>query len=517
MLKLERGASPEIPLPPELQKLLDRKTLLLLVKGDTWTGKTTGALDLRSRLRSSGDTVHISTRTYPDKLAYQHASFSKLAGRKNVHFFSSLEFDPTQFLVAHNVVSGLHRLLSSMDNPLVVLDSWEGIADYVPPEARMKVEQSLMAVLEDTGARMVLVREHPQTNSTLDQLAEAILVLHQRVIDDRRVRELEFRKLRGVPIRQERYLFTLAGGRLRSLEPFAFTLPERTSMFRPLENTATHMSTGSRDIDALLGGGVPRGSTVLFEIRGDVPFEGQVYVPVTALLNFLATNNAVMAFFYSDYDPTRARLFATQFVPEDVYDANVRVFTTDKVEDPVAIKFSLNPTEDFEKWLDTDSAYKKEGKTIWMLMALDTVENFYGQGVMNFLATVAARAALDKDIQTIGPRPNLELTQKVANISQIHLVLTQRWGTLILYGVKPRTGIYGLQFTFEHGYPEFELMPLEDIARADSTKPEVVAIPASKLRSHPQAARADMFEVIRDSLRGTKAEVRGWSRRLRAG
>src|SRR3989442_4616246 len=259
MLKLERGAGSEMPLPPELQKLLDRKSLLLLVKGETGTGKTTAAMERMARLRTSGDTVHISTRPYPDKLVFQHALFSKLAAQKNIHFFSTLEFDPTQFVVAHNVVSGLHRLLSSMDNPLVVLDSWEGMADYVPPEARMKVEQSLMAVLEDTGARMVLVSEHPETNSTLDQLAEAILVLHQRVIDDRRVRELEFRKLRGVPIRQERYLFTLAGGRLRYLEPFAFTLPERTSMFRPLENTATHMSTGSRDIDALLGGGVPRG------------------------------------------------------------------------------------------------------------------------------------------------------------------------------------------------------------------------------------------------------------------
>src|SRR3989449_7184373 len=148
-----------------------------------------------------------------------------------------------------------------MDNPLVVLDSWEGIADYVPPEARMKVEQSLMAVLEDTGARMVLVSEKPETTSTLDQLAEAILVLHQRVIDDRRGRELEFRKLRGGPIRQERYLFTLAGGRLRYLEPVAFTLPQRTSLFRPVENTSAHMSTRSRDIDALLRGGAPPGAT----------------------------------------------------------------------------------------------------------------------------------------------------------------------------------------------------------------------------------------------------------------
>src|SRR2546421_536678 len=93
MLKLERGASPEMPLPPELQKLLDRKTLLLLVKGETGTGKTTAALELMSRLRSSGDTVHISTRTYPDKLVFQHALFSKLAAQKNIHFFWAASFE----------------------------------------------------------------------------------------------------------------------------------------------------------------------------------------------------------------------------------------------------------------------------------------------------------------------------------------------------------------------------------------------------------------------------------------
>src|SRR6266540_1566822 len=390
MIRLGLEPEADMPLPRELELLLKRESLLVLVKGETGMGKTTAALELMARLLGDGDTVHISTRSYPDKLVFQHALFSKL---------------------------------------------------------------------------------------------------------------------RGIPIRQERYPFTRAGGRLRYLEPFAFTLPERTSMFRPLENSPTHMSTGSRDIDALLGGGVPRGSTVLLEIRGEVPFEGQIYVPLTALLNFLATNNAVMAFPYSDYDPTRARLFATQFMPEDVYDTNMRVFTTDRVEDPVAIKFSLNPKEDFEKWLDTYSAYKAQGKTIWMLMALDTVENFYGQGVMNFLATVAARAAVNKDIQSILARPNLELTQKVANISQIHLVLTQRWGTLILYGVKPRTGFYGLQFTFDHGYPEFELIPLEDTSLTDGGRPEVVSVPTSRLRSGDGGARADMFEVALRHIERSKKKA----------
>lgn len=503
-------------LPPELESVLTRRGFILLVKGETGTGKTTVALELMARLQTEGDTVHISTRTYPDKLAYQQALFRHLIEQANVKFFSTLEFDPTQFVIGHKVVSGLHQLLSTMENPLVVLDSWEGIADYVPQEARMKVEQSLMAVLEETGARLVMISEHPETSTTLDQLADVILILHHEVAEDRRIRELEIRKLRGVPIRQDRYLFTLAGGRFRYLEPFQFSLPTKTAQFKPLANTETHMSTGSRDLDDLLGGGVPRGSTLLLSIRGEVPFEAQVYIPLTALLNFLVTNNAVMAFPYSDFDPTRARLFATQFISEEIYNRSMRIFTTDRVEDPAAIKFSLKPDEDFEKWLDTYEAFKRQDKTIWMLMALDTVQNFYGQGVMDFLATVASRAAVNKDIQSIIARPNLELTPKVANISQIHLVLSQRWGTLVLYGAKPRTGFYGLQFSFTHGYPEFELVPLEDSllgAPVEMEQPTMAQKAAAEGQMRRQDVRADFFRTITNSLVQARMEAAGGTQR----
>src|SRR5437870_1583249 len=396
--------------PPELEAVLRRKGYILLVKGDAGTGKTNLALELMALLHSEGDSVHISTRTYPEKLSFQHALFPKLAAEPNVQFFSTLEFDPTQFVVGHRVISGLHDLLSSMENPLVVLDSWEGISDYIPAEARMKVEQSLMAVLEETGARLILVSEHSEANTTLDQLADAILILRQKVIDDRRLRELEIRKLRGVPIRQDQYLFTLAGGRFQYLEPFNFKLPDETAEFRPVHNTETHMSTGSRDLDALLGGGVARGSTVLLEMRGDVPFEAQVYVPLTALLDFLAT--------------------------------------------------------------------------------------------------VAARVAVNKDIQSVLARPNLELTEKVANISQIHLVLTTRWGTLVFYGVKPRTGFYGLQFSFANGYPEFKLIPLQDVplskAAGAAAEEPPVTVPVRIRRRAPQT---DFFETVARSMQSAKKRL----------
>src|SRR5436309_3530230 len=398
---IENNESPANPrsVPPELEAVLRRKGYILLVKGDAGTGKTNLALELMALLHSEGDAVHISTRTYPEKLSFQHALFSKLAAEPNVQFFSTLEFDPTQFVVGHKVISGLHDLLSSMENPLVVLDSWEGISDYIPSEARMKVEQSLMAVLEETGARLILVSEHSEANTTLDQLADAIL-------------------------------------------------------------------------------------------------------------NYLATNNAVMMFPYSDFDPKRSRLFATQFLAEDMYDANMRVFTTDRVEDPVAIKFSLDMAKDFEMWLEVYGKFKNQGKIIWKLMALDTVENFYGQGVMDFLATVAARVAVNKDIQSVLARPNLELTEKVANISQIHLVITTRWGTLVFYGVKPRTGFYGLQFSFGNGYPEFKLIPLQDVplskAAGAAAEEPPVTVPVRIRRRAPQT---DFFETVARSMQSAKKKL----------
>lgn len=489
---------------------MDRRGVVLLIKGKPGTGKTTLALEFLAE-EDGGDIVHISSRTPLDRLAASDGLFPEVAARANVHLFTTVGFDPTQFAVANNLITGLFNLLSTMHDPIVVLDSWEGIADRLPEDGRQKVEQALLALLEATGGRMILVSEEPDTDSTLDVLADAVLVLHHKIIDDRRVRELEVRKLRGLPMRQSRYLFTLASARFRHLEPFRFNLPPRTAMFHPLPNTATHMSTGSRDLDALLEGGLPRGSTVLMEIRGDLPFDAQVYVPMTEVLNILAVGNAVMAFLYSDYDPTRARLFTTRFLPEDVYDAAMRVFSTDVVEDAAAIKFSLNPSEDFPKWLQVYEAFKRTGKDIGMLMALDTVQNLYGEGVMGFLATVASRAAVNHDIQLVIARPNLELTPKVANISQIHLVLAERCGTLVLCGMKPRTGYHALQFSFAQGYPQIQLVPLEDLPLAGSPRPhgpsaeEVPAVRAALARA--VTLRADFFETVTESVLRAKQEA----------
>jgi RecA-family ATPase len=71
MIENNESISQVRSVPPELEAVLRRKGYILLVKGDAGTGKTNLALELMALLHSEGDAVHISTRTYPEKLSFQ--------------------------------------------------------------------------------------------------------------------------------------------------------------------------------------------------------------------------------------------------------------------------------------------------------------------------------------------------------------------------------------------------------------------------------------------------------------
>lgn len=54
-------------------------------------------------------------------------------------------------------------------------------------------------------------------------------------------------------------------------------------------------------------------------------------------------------------------------------------------------------------------------------------------------------------------RSNLGLTSRVINIADIHLKMVERNGSVILYGLKPRTPLYVLERDVSMGYPVAKL------------------------------------------------------------
>ena len=50
------------------------------------------------------------------------------------------------------------------------------------------------------------------------------------------------------------------------------------------------------------------------------------------------------------------------------------------------------------------------------------------------------------------------LTQDMSYVADTHFKIIERDGAVFLYGVKPRTALYYMKKTYEHGYPELKFL-----------------------------------------------------------
>jgi hypothetical protein len=74
--------------------------------------------------------------------------------------------------------------------------------------------------------------------------------------------------------------------------------------------------------------------------------------------------------------------------------------------------------------------------------------------------------------------------------------------------VKPRTGFYGLQFSFGNGYPEFKLIPLQDVLLSkDGTEAKGEPLVAPPVHIRRRAPQADFFETVARSMQSAKKRL----------
>jgi hypothetical protein len=52
------------------------------------------------------------------------------------------------------------------------------------------------------------------------------------------------------------------------------------------------------------------------------------------------------------------------------------------------------------------------------------------------------------------------VSQRLAALANVHMRLTEKFGTVLLYGVKPRTNLYVLEMDASKGYPMPRLTPI---------------------------------------------------------
>ena len=105
----------------------------------------------------------------------------------------------------------------------------------------------------------------------LGYLVDGVVTLKQNELEGRRVRSLGIDKLRGFKVENQYSPFSLDKGRFTFLdEEYENGPPTLVRNPEKVPHTETHFSTGSRELDQLIGGGVRKGSFFMIDTDSNV-------------------------------------------------------------------------------------------------------------------------------------------------------------------------------------------------------------------------------------------------------
>jgi len=358
----------------------------------------------------------------------------------------------------------------------LVIDSYSAIehAFKDQQEARAFLEILLRRIARRQGCTTILISEQDKyggkTEFGMEEFAaDCVVWLEATQFRERFTRSLEIIKMRGTRLAEKRVLYTLEGGFV--VFPQTNHRPSQIPG-RPAKTTPSQglFSTGIPDVDSLLGGGLLPGSLLLLSSDDSVTTDESNLFTGAAITSFLAKGDAVAVV----PPPGEGVLGADTYVGQ----SSERKAWTEKIA-------LFVPSENIPPGAKARSSVVKlqkmdiEGSTgLWTAKLKEITDD----GRIHLLTVVSARqlyAMFGDFVQTLGPAvsalrsagnvlmytlspglPFPHIYEEFRTISDYHLRLCKKDGALLLYGIKPRTNLYVVEFqdTPERPVPSLRLV-----------------------------------------------------------
>ncbi|MFQ5710421.1 MAG: ATPase domain-containing protein [Candidatus Geothermarchaeales archaeon] len=456
-------------IPRELYEFFEIGGNILLIRGEPGTGKTILSLELLRRFGGERNGVYLTTRVSSDRLLNQFPWLRDVVMPEHVLGATDTSGGEGSFRVSDStirefptVLEHFYELAIGIENPFIVVDSWYAIADELEPEQIRTTMKILETLVTSKSASIVLVSETTKQTS-LDYMVDGVVTLYRGRVENRLCREVELNKLRGMSTTKDRYVFTLKDGRFRCFPLFAPKPPWEPKRWEPIPDTETHFSSGSEDLDKLLGGGFRRGSSNLLEIGEGVP-RARGTIGFSVIFNIVAQGKGMFSLPTLGFSVEDYRSLMVPYVGEDQFKKHCRIVEfMEKVSNetkPYTIGFG---GEDANK----DLAYglreveKEIGFPAFVFVGLDTLEYVYGaKDGMKALTKITIETKRQRGFNLIMAFPGLGLTEEAASTADVHLKIVEIDGSIFLYGVKPWTGLYNLDRDVSRGFPRAKLTPI---------------------------------------------------------
>jgi len=475
----------------------------LIIKGDAGTGKTTMALQMIEVLSDDQPEYYLSSRVSDVSLynqfpwlkervqknqlmrtgmAFMRRSWSKenvkrrelddvepLVDRRELNRLegqieagelgteddggSSLQPDGSIVVEIGAMLMELEMAYDIVENnlpkkTLVVMDSVEALAENYGIPANRIVNALQKDLVEKAGTNVVFVME-TSDRSHLDYLGDGIVVLRNSAHADHRIRSMEIQKLRGSPIRNWKYLFTLDGGRLKvmnkDLDLSGVRLPPSENGISPGRG-----SFGWSEMDRIFGGAY-LGSLSILEVGEGVPIELLEKMEEAMVAEHLRQMHGVLWYpqhtlNYVDLPNQMAELGAGTD-PLHVLDAR------DGGEFPYVVNIEGDDLANDLRWESLKYLLKDDSVPYLSLLGLDAMGSIYGPSFAPKLTHHIDTMRRGGHMVVIEASEGSEGLESLSHQARLHLLLENLNGSILLRGKKPNTICHCLEV--DEGVPRW--------------------------------------------------------------
>nr|MDO8133396.1 gas vesicle protein GvpD [Candidatus Njordarchaeum guaymaensis] len=331
-------------------------------------------------------------------------------------------------------------------------------------DARVIIQTILGKVVRHLGCTTILVVEIPFGENHVgtgveEFIADGVIKLGADVLDGRLLRTLEVVKLRGTRLAERKLLFTLEGG-IKVLPPFRVFPVDKPQRFRPIPDPPGRFSTGSEQLDRILGGGYPIFSTVLFEVESGVTTVQSQLVLAQTVRNFMAKGRTGIMIPSSgvDYKVLKPQALRVGFTEEEV-NRQLRICilrSSETAKEPYLVALDgENIEQDNQRISELEDDRMKETKQpLVSATAYDPRIAIYGlDAAMKMAMIEAARVRQKGNLAITVLRPGYGAASVIlGEVVDVHLKIAERHGAVVLYGIKPRTNLYVVEMDTSRGY-----------------------------------------------------------------
>lgn len=449
-------------------KFLKTPGQVLLVQGPPGSGKTTFALSILNSLEETHK-IYASSRVAPARLR-QHFPWideviDTMSGRTaratwidELHDLRRVEPD--------TIFNQVLRLKHAKQRALLVVDSWEGAIRNTNDEGKRMLESAILSELDESRVSVVIVVEETKHAGDLGYLVDGIVTLDQAELDGRRVRTIAMNKLRGFSVPTKRGIFSLDKARFTILpnglrQPGSNSSPRR---LHPVPNSTGAFSLGSIDMDRMLGGSIPRGSFLLFDVDSSVsPVEIRMILNMMRA-NFINQNGPCVIVPTAAYSSDTIAETLSKYVGWEAIEERVRILEYNQSLAPKKWRLVMtsNLLDDVKRFAHAWDELAKISPRRMLDINVDKAVQVYGRDELSVpgLTELGANMRDTEGLNIAIASTDSKLRDQWLSVVDYHVKIKNADGSLVMYGVKPFTPLYGVDLSFDKGYPVLNLVEI---------------------------------------------------------